>query len=171
MKSSIRRTILRLLAFSLAVVGVFALVGGALGALSCALFVAQPLPAGNHDVLSIRLFGLTLLDYAWPAGTTAASMVATCLLAAAKLAGLGLAAGLAAQLFLAVLDGRTPFTRAIARQIRWISLGLLVYMLAFSWTSGLGGVLFALVVPAIVFSLADIFDYGCALQQQADETL
>ena len=74
----------------------------------------------------------------------------------------------------AVKGGQTPFTAETASQIRKIALYVLVFAvfsafsvfkMAFSqfFMSGL----FALVL----FCISLIFDYGCELQQEVDETL
>lgn len=169
MRKYFARAIIRIVAYFLDLVGGFTVLC-AVG-LAVAIIKEWPPEVFSSRYMDLTFFGLPLLHYAWPEDVNAFMAAVTLLLMVVKLVGLAGTCLLSARLLFCVLDGRTPFTRDTARQLHRISFCLLLYLLAFGWTQGLGGLLLALVVPCIIYSLALIFEYGCQLQQQADETL
>lgn len=94
--------------------------------------------------------------------------------------------GLALSLFISIRRQGTPFLPAIPRRMKWLAVLVFALSEAPNWAGYLlegvlhGRAAFAvisnsgfvgLVMAAVMYALAVMFQYGCLLQQENDETL
>lgn len=80
----------------------------------------------------------------------------------------------ARRLFSCIGKGESPFTPNTSRQIRKIAVWLLLYTLIPMYpfdSLEVSSILLGLVFVLILFCVSLIFDYGCGLQKEVDETL
>lgn len=150
--------------------------------LSSALFFALLIIAGfmvvastHHVFLSLSLFGLS----GAPLDITGWAILAQSYLLSALLVHM-------AFIFKKISKTETPFTKAIPRRMKIAALGLFLALavphwvgyLVFSMSTGTfrfvlfgESEIFALAMAAIVYCMAQIFDYGFMLQDESYEIL
>lgn len=134
--------------------------------------------------VDVSLFGFQIVSYPWPAHPTVLQIWGIPALATLKLWGLGAALLLGAAVLWTVSGAGTPFVPAVVHRLQAAAGCLLCYQFifcwqywwtgpagAFNWPFAVLSVLFCLLAPALVLCLAGFVARGCALQQQADETL
>lgn len=115
----------------------------------------------NDDLRSVGIFAELI-----PASADDLLKIALVSLFSAVTAGLAaLLFHIFGQVFYAILNGESPFTEDILKKLK-IDFILISLILLFS--VGLGS---AVVAAFLFWCLYNIFDYGCVLQRDADETL
>lgn len=80
----------------------------------------------------------------------------------------------AKQIFSCIGKGISPFTKSTSSQIRKISMCIVIYAicgLISIFRISFGSLLICCLFAFILFCISLIFDYGCELQQEVDETL
>lgn len=93
------------------------------------------------------------------------------LLVAIKMSALFLVVYYGRRIFKHIQLEETPFQPCITKYIRLIAIFLTVYQLIWSWENGFISMLISLIIPLILFCISFIFQYGCILQKEIDETL
>lgn len=161
----------RILMNCLMVLNVFVLGGVILFALGSVLVWLLPIMADkiNPYHMNIQIQGLKLL-VADEIFSIPAISIGT-LLGTVKMIALFLTISYSRRIFKRILLGETPFQYNIAKDIRLIGIFLMIYQFIWSWENGFLQMLLALVIPLILFCISFVFEYGCALQKEIDETL